>query len=81
VICEAACDLALLSAEIADTGDGSKRADYMAIAQLSAAAASSAALLVRTNLTIGEDDWRLSSADAAAVEATRAAQRAAALDT
>jgi hypothetical protein len=81
VICEAACDLALLSAEIADTGDGSKRADYMAIAQLSAAAASSAALLVRTNLTIGEDDWRLSSANAAAVEATRAAQRAAALDT
>ena len=81
VICEAACDLALLSAEIADTGDGSKRADYVAIAQLSAAAASSAALLVRTNLTIGEDDWRLSSANAASVEATRAAQRAAALDT
>ena len=52
----------------------------MAIAQLSAAAASSAALLVHTNLTIGEDDWRLSSANAAAVEATRAAQRAAALD-
>ena len=80
VICEAACDLALLSAEVADTGDGSKRADHIAIAQLSAAAASSAALLVRTNLTIGEDDWRLSSANAAAVEAARAAQRAAALD-
>jgi hypothetical protein len=80
VICEAACDLALLSAEVADTGDGSRRADRIAIAQLSAAAASSAALLVRTNLTIGEDDWRLSSANAAAVDAARAAQRAAALD-
>jgi formiminotetrahydrofolate cyclodeaminase len=80
VICEAACDLALLSAEAADTGDGSRRADFIAIAQLSAAAASSAALLVRTNLTVGEDDWRLSSATAAAVEAARAAQRAAALE-
>jgi hypothetical protein len=80
VICEAACDLALLSAQLAATGDGSRRADYIAVAQLSAAAASSAALLVRTNLTIGEDDWRLSAATAAAAEAARAAQRAAALD-
>jgi hypothetical protein len=80
VICEAACDLALLAAELADTGDGSRRADHIAIAQLSAAAASSSALLVRTNLAVGEDYWRLSAANAAAAEAARAAQRAAALD-
>jgi hypothetical protein len=77
-ICEAACDLALLSSELAASGEAARRADYVALAQLSAAAASSAAVLVRTNLTIGEDDRRLAAATAAAVEAARAAQRAAA---
>jgi len=79
-ICEAACDIALLSAELADTGDAARRADYVAVAQLSAAAAHSAALLVRTNLTVGADDWRLGAASAAASEAARAAQRVAAED-
>ena len=79
-ICESACDLALLSADLADTGDPARRADYVAVAQLSAAAAHSAALLVRTNLTIGDDDSRLGVAGAAAADAARAAQRVAAED-
>jgi hypothetical protein len=80
VICETACDLALLAAEVAHTCDGSRRADYIGIAQLSAAAASSAALLVRTNLVVSDDGWQLTAANAAATEAARAAQRAAADD-
>ena len=80
VICETACDLALLAAGLAESGDGSRRADYVGIAQLSAAAASSAALLVRTNLAVGDDDWRLGAATSAAAEAARAAQRAASED-
>lgn len=78
VICETACDLALLAAELAHTCDGSRRADYIGIAELSAAAASSAALLVRTNLVAGSDDAQVDAATATAVEAARAAQRAAA---
>ena len=71
VICEAACDLALLAAELAETGDVARRADYVGIAQLAAAAATTASLLVRTNLVISEDDWRLAAANAAAEEARR----------
>lgn len=80
VICETACDLALLAAELAESGDVARRADYVGIAQLAAAAAGTAALLVRTNLVISEDDWRLSTANAAATDAARAAQRVAADD-
>jgi hypothetical protein len=80
VISETACDLALLAAELADTGDGSRRADYVGIAQLAAAATRTSALLVRTNLAVSDDDWRLSAANAAAAEAARAAQRVAADD-
>jgi hypothetical protein len=76
VICETACDLALLAAHLADTCDGVRRADYVGIAHLSAAAASAAALLVRSNLVIADDDWRLRTASAAAAEAARAALRA-----
>jgi hypothetical protein len=76
VICETACDLALLAAHLAHTCDGARRADFVGIAELSAAAAATAALLVRTNLVIGDDDWRLTTASAAAAEAARAAQRA-----
>jgi hypothetical protein len=77
VICETACDLALLAAELAHTCDGARRADYIGIAQLAAAAASVGALLVRTNLIVNEDDWHLSEANMAATEAARAAHRAA----
>jgi hypothetical protein len=76
VICATARDLAVLAAELAQTGDVTRRADYVGIAQLAAAAASSAALLVRTNLVISDDDWRLSETNTSAAEAARAAQRA-----
>jgi hypothetical protein len=80
VICETACDLALLAAYLADTCDGVRRADYVGITHLSAAAASAAAVLVRTNLVIADDDWRLMTASAAAADAARAALRASGLD-
>jgi hypothetical protein len=73
VICETACDLAQLAAHLAHTCDGVRRADYIGVAHLSAAAASSAAVLVRSNLVIGDDDWRLMSASGAAADAARAA--------
>ena len=76
VICETACDLALLAAHLADTCDGVRRADYVGITHLSAAAASASAVLVRTNLVIADDDWRLMAASGAAAEAARAALRA-----
>jgi hypothetical protein len=80
VICETASDLALLAAELATSGDSARRADYVGIAQLSAAAAETSALLVRTNLTISDDDWRLTSANSAAAQASEAARRAALAD-
>jgi hypothetical protein len=76
VICETAADLALLAAELASSGDSARRADYIGIAQLAAAAAETSALLVRTNLTISDDDWRLTSAMTAATHASEAARRA-----
>jgi hypothetical protein len=76
VICETACDLAQLAAHLAHTCDGVRRADYVGIAHLSAAAASTAAVLVRSNLVIGDDDARLMAASAAAADAARAALRA-----
>ena len=76
-ICEVACDLALLAAHLAHSCDGARRADYVGIAQLAAAAASSAALLVRSNLVVSDKDWQLGAASAAAAEASRVAQRAA----
>ncbi|HET6175223.1 MAG TPA: hypothetical protein VFD90_21645 [Gaiellales bacterium] len=76
VIAETACDLALLAAHLAHTCDGVRRADYVGIAHLSAAAASTASVLVRSNLIIGDDDWRRTGASAAAAEAARAALRA-----
>jgi hypothetical protein len=76
VICDTACDLALLAAHLAHTCDGSRRADYVGVAHLSAAAASAAAVLVRSNLVIADDDWRLMRASAAASDAAMAALRA-----
>jgi hypothetical protein len=76
VICATACDLAQLAAHLADTCDGVRRADYVGIAHLSAAAASTSAVLVRSNLVIGDDDSRLMAASAAAADAARAALRA-----
>jgi hypothetical protein len=76
VICETACDLAMLAASLADTCNGVRRADYVGITHLAAAAASASAVLVRTNLVIADDDWRLMTASAAAAEAARAAIRA-----
>jgi hypothetical protein len=81
VICEMASDLALLAAELAQTGDSARRADYVGIAELAAAASSASALLVRSNLTIANEDWRLTSANTAAELASEAARRAALLDT
>jgi hypothetical protein len=80
VICERASDLALLAAELARTGDSARRADYIGIAGLAAAASSASALLVRSNLTIKDDDWRLTSANTAARLASEAAGRAALSD-
>ena len=80
VICETACDLTLLAADLAHTCDGARRADYIGIAQIAAAAAGSAAVLVRTNLVVSDDDWQLIEATAAAAEAARMAQQAAAED-
>jgi len=76
-ICEVASDLTLLAADLADSGDSARRVDYIGIAGLSAAASSASALLVRSNLTVTEDDWRLSCADAAATLAAEAGRRAA----
>ena len=76
VIAETACDLALLTAHLAQTCDGTRRADYVGIAHLSAAAASAASVLVRSNLVIDDADWRRMTASAAAAEAARAALRA-----
>jgi hypothetical protein len=76
VICDTACDLALLAAHLAHTCDGTRRADYVGVAHLSAAAASAAAVLVRSNLVIADDDWRLLRASAAASDAAVAALRA-----
>ena len=76
VICETACDLALLAAYLAERCNGVRRADYVGIAHLSAAAASASAVLVRTNLVIADDDWRLMAASGAAAEAAHAALRA-----
>jgi hypothetical protein len=76
VIGETACDLAQLAAHLAHTCDGVRRADYIGIAHLSAAAASTSAALVRSNLVIGDDDARLMAASAAAADAARAALRA-----
>ncbi len=78
VIAEAASDLASLAADLALAGDGTRRADYLGIARLSAAAAEASALLVRANLAVGEDDWRLRAATVAAAQASDAAERAAA---
>ena len=68
------------AAHLAHSCDGARRADYVGIAQLAAAAASSAALLVRSNLVVSDKDWQLGAASAAAAEASRVAQRAAADD-
>jgi hypothetical protein len=76
VICETARDLALLADTLAHTCDGVRRADYVGIAHLSAAAASTALELVRSNLVIGDDDRRLATASSAAAEAAHAALRA-----
>ena len=76
VICDTACDLALLAAHLAHTCDGTRRADYVGVAHLSAAAASASAALVRSNLVIADDDWRLLRASAAASDAAVAALRA-----
>ena len=78
VIAEAASDLASLAADLALAGDGTRRADYLGIARLSAAAAEAGAVLVRANLAVGQDDWRLRAATAAAAQAANAAERAAA---
>jgi hypothetical protein len=80
VICETAADLALLAAELSESGDSARRVDFVAIAELAAAAANASALLVRTNLTIADDDWRVTSANVAAAQASDAARRAALAD-
>ena len=76
MICETARDLALLADALAHTCDGVRRADYVGIAHLSAAAASTALELVRSNLVIGDDDLRLATASSATAEAAHAALRA-----
>jgi hypothetical protein len=76
-ICEAAADLALLAADLARTGEAARRVDYIAIAELAAAAARASALLVRTNLTTTEEDIQVSATHAAVRLAAGAARSAA----
>jgi hypothetical protein len=62
-VCQAASDFVLLAVELAAGPLSHRSADLCGSAQLAAGACDAAALLVRTNLTVGDDDARRSLAD------------------
>jgi len=75
-IAEAAADVAVLGAVVAEHGDANARADAAAGAALAEAGARAAAKLVEVNLaTLEEDEWLVRAREFAAA-ATAAAERA-----
>jgi formiminotetrahydrofolate cyclodeaminase len=76
-ICAAACDVALLAADVAAWCVVDERADAAAAASLALGAARAAALLVEVNLSAGTDDERVRQAQSY-VRAARGAANASA---
>jgi formiminotetrahydrofolate cyclodeaminase len=75
-VAEQAATVAELAGEAARDGAPELRADAVAAAQLAAAAAHGAGLLVEINLAVGADDPRVERARSLAVSARAAAERA-----
>lgn len=74
-VCRAACDLVVLAGELAAGPISARRADLCGVAQLAAGACATAALLARSNLTLGPEDPRRIQVDQAATTARDAARR------
>jgi formiminotetrahydrofolate cyclodeaminase len=76
LISHAACDVALLAAEVSEKGDPELSADAAVAALLAEAATKAARHLVAVNLTMVPDDERAARGDQLVTSAASAAKRA-----